>query len=140
MKTERYAIAVVDNRFAPEIDRARFIRDEATMETGNASDAILFEASEIRALFWNGWTCETNGLRYVRNGCASPDDWYVVPEETVDRIAARNEDLSLYDWDEYEGDLDDSEEYGRFCEQQDTALVREEGIDLDEFLKKSTED
>ena len=127
MKT--YAIARISNKFNPREDRVSFLA-QATTEYGpdmwrDADDACLFTAAELAAIIPG--LDELARSNYVGNGECSPDDILLIPAGTAQLIARRSDDMSLYDWDDYEGG-DDVEAQGDYCNAQDIARVRADAI------------
>ena len=127
MKT--YAIARATNKFNPREDSVLFLTqptlEDAPDMWGFAESAHIFSASELAEIIpqledlaRDGWT---------PNGCSSSDDILLIPGDVASRIAARNEDMSQYDWDDYKGG-DDGEAQGEWCTAQDIELVRSEKI------------
>lgn len=127
MKT--YAIARATNKFNPREDSVLFLAHPTLKDApdmwGFAESAYLFTAPELAEIIPQ--LEEIARDNWAPDGCSSPDDILLIPGDVALRIEARNNDMGLYDWGDYEGG-DDGESQGEWCAAQDIGLVREEKI------------
>lgn len=124
-----YCIVRRSNMYRPAEDRVRFAASYSAdygWEWDCAEKAEPYSLAEIGKMLES--IDAARGSNYVGNGEASPDDIYIVPADVAQRIAARNADMSLYDWEEYEGS-DDPEAQGAWCEEQDVEECESEALD-----------
>lgn len=132
--TPRYYIATRTNMLRPAEDRVRFAArciPDIGWVWDCAERAEPYTAADLGEMLPLIKAAREN--RYVSNGEALPADLYIIPEEVGLRIAARNDDNSLYDWEGYTGD-DDDEAQGAWMQQQDVALCEAEALDWDAIL------
>lgn len=137
MSTKYYCIASRSNMLRPAEDRIRFATSYSA-EYGWEWDCA--ERAEYYTLDGIGKMLESidaaRGSNYVGNGEASPDDLYIIPAEIARKIAARNADMSLYFWEDYEGPEDDCEAQGAWCEGQDVEECERAALDWDGVLSE----
>ena len=133
MKT--YAIARVSNKYNRRENYIQFLAQAALADGPDmwraAEDAYLFSGAELAEIIPG--LEELARDNYVCNGCAAPDDILLIPGDVATRIGARNNDLSMYSWDDYEGAADDVESQSAWCNAQDIALARDERLAVCDF-------
>lgn len=141
MNTENlYCIVRRDHRIAPEADRFSFATahaEGAGFEWGGAADAERYSARDIARVLDEIEDYRTGtSSRYVRNGCASPDDLYIVHAEVADEADARALDPTRYPIPESELDAmgDDLDAFERRCSECDLELLEDSALDWADIL------
>lgn len=135
MSTKNYCIANRSNMLRPAEDRVRFATSHSA-DYGFEWDAA--EMAESYSLAELGKMLDAieavRGSIYVGNGEASPSSIYIIPADVAALIAARNADMSLYSWDDYDGPDDDVEAQGAWCEAQDVERCEAEALNWEDII------